>query len=415
MDPFSFMYGRKLASAAGAAQGQGQAIGRMLSVYGNAHDYRPSDNARMHAEREQAEALERQAAQAEQQRAFEIQDQETAFGRNMVLEKLKQAGRADLQDDRQSATQSMLDQRLTAQDLMLGRRLDASHDALMHHLDQPQKPPSVAQQKYDHEQAAVAAEGHARSLPVLKFLPPGSRPAFSAQGRAEEKGFRSEKRAEEAGARADAASKRADESLALQKDRLAYQKEIRQQALALAASKPDPLWTKSVGEAADAAELESFKPGEAGPWLNQRAQEIYNLYKTTPPSNKPGAMGDLRRMEGQDARGMPTTLKSMNAPVLPLDVLRGLDNSRPYAAADRAPDSPPIPERRNQTFIRDEESGRTVTPDNVRDPTQSAVSALEAKHPAVREKALAEMRANPERFKAMGIDVESVFEWYRTA
>lgn len=142
------------------------------------------------------------------------------------------------------------------------------------------------------------------------------------------------------------------------------------------------------------------KPGPGGPgdeanFFPPAAQPLPE--SALPPQAAPPALPEP---------ALPPAPSAQPGPVLPGD----LPTDQPFAAIDQSPAFPPPPSRAAGAFIRDEESGRTVTPENVRDATSVTIDRLKAKHPAARQKALEDIQRDPERFRAMGVDVQAVID-----
>lgn len=195
-----FPSARTAAYLSGYGNGMGSLVGRMLAANAGGNDYRGVDMARRantldrwddFADRQAT--IQREAAQREEAFYDQAAHNEARWRHEDALERLRQQGRTPPRDP--------------IEEHLAKKKIDEEFAAR-----KPPTPPSVEAQKYAEEQAAQAAESIARTMPIFSAMPPGNRPSFSKEGKAEERAIRTERRAGETQARADETARRAEEA-----------------------------------------------------------------------------------------------------------------------------------------------------------------------------------------------------------
>ena len=139
-----------------------------------------------------------------------------------------------------------------------------------------------------------------------------------------------------------------------------------------------------------------------GALLNKQEAERERV-STVPPNRE----NVTRNMAGGLSSSVKVAAERAMAEPLPVKPRPGEAGSEAPGAFADVPVSRPQPQAAG-AFVRDETSGREINAENARSANAIAVDRLAAKDPASRQIALNEMRADPEKFKAMGIDVDMI-------
>lgn len=158
-------WGRQLAWAAGAAQGQQQNVGRMLSVWGGGRDWRGvrSGQLREDAQREQDQYFARLQAQERQDQQDALQ--EAAFSNNVFLEKLRQKGRDELQQDRLTSMEARTREAVDAANARAEDRIKAAEERAK--MPNPTRfATDIAMEEFAKQQAALMAKKQAQLMGV---------------------------------------------------------------------------------------------------------------------------------------------------------------------------------------------------------------------------------------------------------
>lgn len=166
---------RRMGQLLGRQEQLQKGLGLSLQLAGGGHDYYGERQAALGRQREQLANQQRMVMQLDAARA------ERARQEKRELEK---EGRGE------------------------ARAIRAEERAEERAGRKPPKPVSATEQRAQRELAAEMADEAARALPIFRSLPPGRRPAFSREGRAEERRIRTDEARQRTEARMSAAAER---------------------------------------------------------------------------------------------------------------------------------------------------------------------------------------------------------------
>lgn len=384
------LYGRNLAYNAGAAQGRKHALATMLGVFGSGTDYVSRNLARKEQEKRDLLQADLASEALQQKQQFDQEQQARLFEQQGILERLRQQGRGDLQEDRQADAMGRFMETMGLRERGLEQGRDLAEKRIA------QGDARLAQQKDLYEQTAAAKKSQAEAAAALDL---------------EKRGERAREHYQSKPGRASIIDMLRDKAQGLPEPfrgaaegALTTPEEMRKVEAA-----------NRAGRAEGRAERAEVRAGQNAQRADERAEAVeerslrnaaieaaqFDLLKAKSDEDKEGIIRKYMDILQRASKRNPQTSKSRGGP--------GGGNLPGGAGGPVSlPGAGPGMVARDQTFVRDEGTGRTVNYDNVRHPNQIALDKLLSQHPAVRQRSIAEMRADPERFRRMGVDVDSL-------
>jgi hypothetical protein len=372
-----YLGARRLAYEAGGAQARQPNLALMLGLNGS--DYRGADQARLRGEQQQVgQGIARIFAKQQEQEA-QIAEEERQFNRQKELLGLQH---------------------------FLG--LDK----------QAKKPPTVVEMKFQEEAAKEKAESVARKLPIFKSMAHGHRPAFSDQGIAEERALRTEERSRRAEDRAEQTQKRLDdaaERAAQPKPKTTTEREYEKQQLLQAgesAARDLPIF-KSMAKGYRPAFSKEGRAEEKGYRAEHMARERFNrqgewhadsLAQQVADDERQGLRFDANLWNrswfqaNEDAGNPMMTSTDPTFAASPEGWVR--QRAKNLYTGGRQMGGAQAPTTQTQQPVAPQAAAGGAT--------QRTLSIIQSKPPEERARALAELKADPQRAARLGIDIGAV-------